>query len=382
MKKILLLGLLILASGIKVTAANKKISPATYSSYTGQSIAGATQQYLRVQLAKDAINTDELLILFKSTSSTAYEPRVDAAYLKGNGQVSLCSFSSDHIQLTFNSQPLPKTSTAIALNVNTKASGNFKLNMQEIIDVPQLFDIWLIDNYKKDSLDMRHNKTYEFNVLKTDSNSFGPKRFTLVVRQNPAYAYRMLFFTAGKVNGLDDVANVKAVKISWETENEQNYTSFTVERSIDNGKTFMVLDSVNGSEKGQYSVLDKAPVIGSNLYRLKQLDINKTVTFSKMVQVTYSVLAESLTTSFKNTPSIYPNPVNDVINVVVDSKSAKISSYNITVTSITGFIVRNIVTAQANWQGQVTDLLPGTYFVKVFDNRDKSLIGYNRFSKR
>ena len=89
-----------------------------------------------------------------------------------------------------------------------------------------------MDKYKGDSLDMRQNITYRFNIYKTDSTSFGSKRFTLVIRQNPAYAYRLLDFTAAKLR------EVRKVQITWNTVNEGNYTNFTVERSVDNGKTF------------------------------------------------------------------------------------------------------------------------------------------------
>ncbi|MGZ3879241.1 MAG: beta strand repeat-containing protein, partial [Mucilaginibacter sp.] len=157
-------------------------------------------QYLRLQLAKDSVNTDDMIIRFNESASRAYSPEVDALYKEGYGQVSLSSFSSDQMPLAISVQPLPKTSETIALNVNTSADGNYQLNMKNITGIPQLYDIWLMDAYKKDSLDMRHNNTYSFDVIKSDTNTYGSKRFSLVIRQNPAYAYRLLNFTASKIN--------------------------------------------------------------------------------------------------------------------------------------------------------------------------------------
>ncbi|MGZ3811930.1 MAG: beta strand repeat-containing protein, partial [Mucilaginibacter sp.] len=160
----------------------------------------ANVQYLRLQLAKDSINTDDMLIRFNKGAVSQYDDNVDAAYRQGYGQVSLCSMSSDYVPLAISVQPLPKTSETIALNVNTSADGNYQLNMKNITGIPQLYDIWLMDAYKKDSLDMRHNATYSFDVIKSDTNTYGSKRFSLVIRQNPAYAYRLLNFTASKIN--------------------------------------------------------------------------------------------------------------------------------------------------------------------------------------
>src|SRR5260370_18572449 len=120
----------------------------------------------------------------------------------------------------------------------------------------------------------------------------------MVIRQNPAYAYILLNFTANKVSAARQVETV------WKTQNEENYTNFTVERSIDNGKTFAVLGGVKAAGLGTYSFLDKNPVTGLNLYRLKQEDINNTISYSKVVPIQYADLSNQIT---RNKISIYPN---------------------------------------------------------------------------
>ncbi len=242
----------------------------------------ANAQYLRLQLAKDSVNTDDMLVRINSQAKTGFDETVDAPYKVGYGIVSLASLSSDQIALAINTRPLPKTSDTIALKVNANTDGIYSLNMKTVIGIPQLFDIWLMDAYKKDSLDMRHNPSYNFNIAKKDTNTFGSKRFTLVIRQNPGYAYRLLDFAATKV--IPVTVGAREVQAVWKTENEQNYTNFSVERSTDGGQTYNVVGGLQGSGQGVYSLVDKSPVNGQNLYRLKQEDINNTITYSNVVE--------------------------------------------------------------------------------------------------
>jgi hypothetical protein len=331
----------------------------------------ASNPYMRLQMAKDSSSSDELLLRFNSSAQVSYVENEDAPYKKGFGSVSLASRSSDSVDLAINTLPLPKQSETIGLTVTASTDDTYQLTLKDIKQVPQLFDIWLMDAYKKDSLDMRHNPTYSFNVLKGDSASFGSKRFSLVIRQNPAYAFHLLNFTAQKIS------NATQVQVAWKTENEQNYTNFTVERSINSGATYEVLGGVSSSGLGSYNFLDKSPVIGQNLYRLKQEDINNTITYSKVVQVLYSDKSNNLAGNI----SLYPNPAINTVNLAIAPKSAEAGSYNIIITSSSGAVVKQAITTEPTWQGAVNNLLPGTYLVQVINNKDKSLIGNTKFIK-
>jgi hypothetical protein len=332
----------------------------------------SNNQYLRLQLAKDSVNTDDILIRFDSNAQTGFFLNEDAPYKTGLGLVSLASLSSDHVPLAINVQPLPKQGVKINLSINTNTGGIYRLNMKQLVGVPQLFDVWLMDAYKKDSLDMRHNATYSFNVYKNDTSSFGTKRFSLVIRQNQAYGYRLLNFTATKVPG------AKQVQLQWITENEQNYTYFTVERSTDGGKTFNALGGLQGSSLGTYGLLDNNPVTGQNLYRLKQEDINNTVTYSSIVPVLYSDLSNSLAATAIN---VYPNPASSMINLTVLEQQGDNMSYNILITNNSGILIKKGASAQASWQTSVSDLLPGVYIIKVLNIKNNSLIGETKFVK-
>ncbi|MDB5137137.1 MAG: hypothetical protein JWP37_3740 [Mucilaginibacter sp.] len=138
--------------------------------------------YLRLGLAKDSINTDNILISFKPTAKTTFNSSEDAPTFQGFGLVSLSSLSSNNIPLAINALPLTNKGLSIGLKVNTQTDGIYKLNMLTIKSIPQAYQIWLMDSYRKDSLDFRQNSSYAFNIYKADTGSFGSHRFKLVLR--------------------------------------------------------------------------------------------------------------------------------------------------------------------------------------------------------
>jgi len=145
-------------------------------------IVDTTKGYLHVQLAKDLTTYDNVLINFDPHSKTAFNVTEDARTFQGFGAVSLSSLSSDNVPLAINTTPLTSKGLTIGLVVNAKASGTYKLNLLKVLLVPDNYDIWLKDKYKKDSLDFRHNPTYVFDLNTSDSSSFGSHRFSLVMR--------------------------------------------------------------------------------------------------------------------------------------------------------------------------------------------------------
>jgi hypothetical protein len=140
--------------------------------------------YIRIQLAKDSINTDNVLINFNPKATAKYKSGEDAPTFQGFGLVSLSSLSSDNIPLAINELPLTIHGTSISLKVNAKTDGNYKLSLKTLSNIPTAYSIWLMDKVKKDSLDLRHNPGYVFSIAKADTTTFGSQRFKLVIRPN------------------------------------------------------------------------------------------------------------------------------------------------------------------------------------------------------
>ncbi len=327
-------------------------------------------QFLRLQLAKDSINTDGIIIRFAPNTQSKFNPAEDAHYHKGLGKVSLASLSSDDQPLAINQLPLALKGDTIKLNVGARANGNYTLNLKSITGVPQIYAVWLKDAHNKDLVNMRTTASYSFAIDTADTTTFGSSRFSLMILQDPALAYKLLSFDATKA-GNDN----KQVQLTWKTKNEENYTNFTVERSNDNGKHFDIVGGMLSSGVGSYSLVDKDPLKGHNLYRLKQLDFNNTATYSNLVEIDFNGNNDS------GHLSCYPNPAFSDIHLSFDPKVPGKTSYDVKVTNSSGMIVRYAVITEPDWQANVSNLLTGTYLIQVTDKKDNSVVGQAKFVK-
>jgi hypothetical protein len=332
-------------------------------------LAVAKPQYLRLELGNDSINNDQTAIrLINSSSSTNIESYT-ARHATGSGTVSLSSQSTNLDDLSINAVTFPnqKQTQAIKLNLNVTSNGTYQLKLIDIVSVPELYDIWLMDAYKKDSVNLRVNNIYSLDINKADSTTFGSKRLSLVIRQNVTFAYQLLDFAANKSQ------NNRNVEVTWKTANEENYTKFTIERSTDNSKTFDVLGIVKANSSGQYSFVDKNPDNTKNFYRLKQVDLNNTVTYSKVALV-----------QFNDTPyklRIFPNPAFSIINLRIKEDPGTKGNYNIRVMNSSGIIVKQFTTTQAEWQGNISNLHPGSYLIRVINTFTQNVVAENKFVK-
>jgi len=315
---------------------------------------------------------DDMLIRFNNSARLSFSENEDAAYKPGFGKASLSSQSSDNVTLAINTVPYPKSSERIPLVVTATKDTTYRLDLSDLNQVPRLFDIWLADSYKKDSVNLRNSASYSFDIKNSDSASYGSKRFALVIGQNPLFAYKLVAFDAQK-----STENKAQVLVTWTAQNEENYTHFAVERSTDNGKTFAIIESINSTGQGNYSFIDKLPVNGLNLYRLRQEDINSAISYSKVNEVMYTGLANNIAGNLM----VYPNPVANTINLRISSNAETTGNYSITIVGVSGQTIKQASTSQSTWQSPANDLIPGTYMIKVINSKNNSLVGNARFVK-
>jgi hypothetical protein len=354
-------------------------------------VATSVLQYLRLEMAEDSINKEETVLVLNNGAKDVFVTNEDSEHFTGGGAVSLSSMSSDHVPLVINRFPITSQGKTIKLNVSA-ASGIYKINLTEMKAIPQLFDVWLMDAYAKDSLDLRHNLSYTFRVIQQDTASYGANRFSIVIRQNPVLGVHLLDFTAAQATG--------GAQVSWKTENEQNYTNFTVERSTDKGVTFNAIGGFISSAQGTYGLVDQNPANGYR-YRLRLDDLNGAITYSNVVTLQYSAPGDN-TALANNTIIVYPNPSTGIINVAVaaearsnpltqltlssvqaplTTRAVSTQSYNITIVNSNGAVIKTTSSNQPSWQDNVSGLLPGTYLIQVVNNKDKSLVGKGKFVK-
>ncbi|MBB3054943.1 T9SS type A sorting domain-containing protein [Mucilaginibacter gotjawali] len=359
----------------QVTGSNLLMgTPETQSAYNS---------FIRFRLSTDTINKSDMVIGFNNASSTKFNGNEDSAFHPGSGSLqTIAAISSDSVYTAEKWVPFPKStaSQVIRLNISARATGAYTLQRTDYKAIPQLYRVWLMDKYKKDSLDIRNNTTYAFDIDVADTASYGNNRFQVIVRQDPALMVHLLNFTATKSE-----SGSRAV---WVTENEQNYTYFTVERSNDGGVTYKIIGGASASGLGTYSYLDKSPAIGANLYRLKIVDLNGTTTYSNIVTLMYGNTA----TLTKTGIVAYPNPVKTLLNLNIaagfnNNSTAALSisslpvSYTVAISNILGAVMIKTTTTQQNWQADVSAFMPGTYVIKVVNNNDNTTVGQATFIK-
>jgi len=158
--------------------------------------------------------------------------------------------------------------------------------------------------------------------------------------------------------------------LSWETLSETNNEYFEVERSAD-GINFSPIKRLAGSGtstiKINYNYLDTNPLNGINYYRLKQVDINGTFSYSKeTVAIDNLLQMEGL--------KLYPNPGSGIANVQLPSFSA---DTEINVYSQTGKLVESYTNVSGNNQAIDISKQPiGVYYIQVIEKGKSNLIKY------
>ncbi len=97
------------------------------------------------------------------------------------------------------------------------------------------------------------------------------------------------------------------VFLNWQTVAEINNKGFEIQHSL-NGYDWTVIDFVNGknhtSQEVDYEYTHERPDVGLHYYRLKQIDFNGNVEYSKTISV-------DIKTKDKPSFSIFPNPVTN-----------------------------------------------------------------------
>ena len=150
-----------------------------------------------------------------------------------------------------------------------------------------------------------------------------------------------------------------AILLNWATASETNNQYMAVERSAD-GTAFAEIGRVKGNGtttiEQNYQLTDNYPLQAGNYYRLRIVDVNGGLTYSKVLYVKGN--------SAKQQISIYPNPVADVMEVTSVNTINEINVYDAKGSRIVTRKVQNTNTQQINLKA----FPPGVYLVKVKTN--------------
>ena len=157
----------------------------------------------------------------------------------------------------------------------------------------------------------------------------------------------------------------RSVRLKWVTISEENTSHFVIERSKD-GSFFEMAGSVNAtgnsSLKKDYVYNDvDAFMSGVNklYYRLKVIDRDGKFKYSEVITLHIDRDSKLL--------SSYPNPVNEVLNVIVNSGVHKQIALEITDESGKQFYrqLLNNVTGQTSYNLNLSSFARGLYFIRL-----------------
>ncbi len=147
----------------------------------------------------------------------------------------------------------------------------------------------------------------------------------------------------------------KHVVLDWITLSELNNDRFEIEHSVDS-KKWIKIGEVKGIkksfEKVQYSFVHQQPSIGTNYYRLKQIDIDGTVNYTSI---------QSVDLSNANLVTIYPNPCTDILKINSDWENI-----NISITDIRGVKLLDLQNYQKGEILEISSLPQGVYYIFIF----------------
>ncbi|TGE18634.1 T9SS type A sorting domain-containing protein [Hymenobacter elongatus] len=154
-----------------------------------------------------------------------------------------------------------------------------------------------------------------------------------------------------------------SVVLNWATASETNNRGFEVQRSTD-AKEFTTVLFKDGAgtatSRTAYEAVDTKPLSGVSYYRLKQIDQDGTVSYSKAVVVKAKITEVSL----------YPNPTQgtDVVTIALPSGSTE--GLLVRITDLSGRQVRE---TRLGSQGELNtqDLQAGTYIIVIGEGASK-----------
>ena len=201
------------------------------------------------------------------------------------------------------------------------------------------------------NLDSIEARIYHF----VDNSALGP-----VIYSNAIVPVELSSFSAS--------ANNNGVVLNWNTATEKNNSGFAVERRTENSiweKIGFVAGSGSTTEIRNYSFTDNAPANGKYYYRLKQIDFDGTISYSKEVEVNINQIYAY------NLGQNYPNPFNP--STQIKFSLAKAGFVTLKVYNILGKEVASLLSGQKaagnytlNFSAQ--NLSSGVYFYTLKTN--------------
>ncbi|WP_428327325.1 T9SS type A sorting domain-containing protein [Mucilaginibacter sp.] len=361
--------LLLVASNNQQAVAGNNFSGAVTQNAIALNAAN-TLKGLHLKVSQETDGIDEVGVYFNSKWSDKYDID-DALDLDGaSSKVFLSSYTSDGVRTAINKLTDFTKNKTVKLFVKGTTDGLYNLSLTDMVNIDTtLYNVFLLDHFAKDSLDLRRYKSYAFRVTTADTTSYGANRFELAIERVPLPKYQLISFTAQKVSN--------GVLLTWKTNNESTYTGFGIDKQDGSNTQYKALYNVQGNGNGVYTYIDHNPATGNNTYRLLQNDIDDNLSYTNTLNVLYNASAPSGV----GVLSVYPNPARQLITVNFNSTDPlTASTYEANIYNASGVLVMKKVVSSNSWSQDVGSLQPGAYVIEMKSNSG-NLLGNAKFVK-
>ena len=303
-----------------------------------------------IKLIFDSITWDGLTIKYCERATANYD---DLDTRKLPGIVTLSAYGNDNIPLALSARPVSVTVDTINLNVSG-AAGNYRLEFNNNDQMAIADNVLLFDTYTSIVTDLKSASEYSFSIISGVAASQGPNRFYVVVGNNAALPVKLLQFTAHKTGN-------KQATLRWSTAQETNSKVFEIERST-NGVQYASIGNVaaggNTKKVINYEFVDNNPQ-SVNYYRLKQIDLDGSVSYS---HVQY-VLMDETQTSIK----LYPIPATEILTIEHTERIASVR-----VMDISGRLLLDHEGTTRRETLSVESLKAGVYIIELMDENGET----------
>ncbi|MEJ7586150.1 MAG: hypothetical protein WKI04_01185 [Ferruginibacter sp.] len=192
--------------------------------------------------------------------------------------------------------------------------------------------------------------------IDSNTGSQAPDRFRVVFI--PSAPLPVSFSSVKAFPKNDDIA------IEWDVENELNIITYEIERSADGG-TFTTINSTNARNNNlpgrSYNYIDTHVLNGDNFYRIKSIDSDGRLLYSKVLKVSMSRPEAGI--------SVFPNPVVQKM-ISVHFAGLPGGTYQVNITDVTGHLILKTSLIHAGGNAAKTIHLPrstetGTYQLSI-----------------
>ena len=159
--------------------------------------------------------------------------------------------------------------------------------------------------------------------------------------------------------------------LNWAVTGADKNTRFEIEKSTD-AHTFIKIGAVNAAatdgNNSAYSFTDAAMIAPSNYYRLKLIDTDGKITYSKVVLIVQGAAAKNMRVS--------PNPAREMVQLRFNNMPA--GNYTVMMFNISGqtAFTKNIMLTSVNETKSIERtpaMTAGTYFIRLVNQNSQTV---------